>query len=34
LTLPTGHIALLGDSMFDNGAYTRGAPDVVTHRTV
>jgi hypothetical protein len=26
-----GHIALLGDSIFDNGAYTRGAPDVVTH---
>ena len=27
----TGHIALLGDSIFDNAAYTRGAPDVVTH---
>jgi len=26
-----GHIALLGDSIFDNSAYTRGAPDVVTH---
>ncbi|MBX5463260.1 MAG: SGNH/GDSL hydrolase family protein [Steroidobacteraceae bacterium] len=26
-----GHIALLGDSIFDNGAYTAGAPDVVTH---
>jgi hypothetical protein len=25
------HVALLGDSIFDNGAYTRGAPDVVTH---
>ena len=27
----TGHVALLGDSIFDNGAYTRGQPDVVTH---
>ena len=27
----TGHIGLLGDSTLDNGAYTRGAPDVVTH---
>jgi hypothetical protein len=27
----SGHIVLLGDSIFDNGAYTRGAPDVVTH---
>jgi hypothetical protein len=26
-----GHIALLGDSIFDNRAYTAGAPDVVTH---
>ena len=26
-----GHIALLGDSIFDNGAYTGGAPDVITH---
>ena len=26
-----GHIVLLGDSIFDNGAYTRGEPDVVTH---
>jgi len=26
-----GHIALLGDSIFDNSAYTAGAPDVVTH---
>jgi hypothetical protein len=25
-----GHIVLLGDSIFDNGAYTGGAPDVVT----
>ena len=24
-------IVLLGDSIFDNGAYTRGDPDVVTH---
>ncbi len=27
----TTHIALLGDSIFDNGVYTDGAPDVVTH---
>ncbi len=26
-----GHIVLLGDSIFDNAAYTRGAPDVATH---
>lgn len=26
----SGHIALLGDSIFDNGAYTSGGPDVVT----
>jgi hypothetical protein len=26
-----GHIALLGDSTFDNRAYTSGEPDVVTH---
>src|SRR5688500_13985701 len=26
-----GHLVLLGDSIFDNGAYTRGEPDVVTH---
>jgi GDSL-like Lipase/Acylhydrolase family len=26
-----GHIALLGDSIFDNRAYTGGEPDVVTH---
>ena len=25
----TGHIVLLGDSIFDNGAYVGGAPDVV-----
>ena len=25
------HIALLGDSIFDNAGYTDGAPDVVTH---
>ena len=25
------HVVLLGDSIFDNAAYTRGAPDVVTH---
>ena len=25
------HIVLLGDSIFDNAAYTRGEPDVVTH---
>jgi hypothetical protein len=25
------HVALLGDSIFDNGVYTSGAPDVVTH---
>jgi GDSL-like Lipase/Acylhydrolase family len=26
-----GHIVLLGDSIFDNGSYTRGEPDVVGH---
>ena len=26
-----GHVALLGDSILDNGAYTEGGPDVVTH---
>jgi len=26
-----GHIALLGDTIFDNGVYTSGEPDVVTH---
>ena len=25
------HIALLGDSIFDNGAYTNGEPDVIGH---
>ena len=25
------HVVLLGDSILDNGAYTRGAPDVLTH---
>lgn len=25
------HVVLLGDSIFDNAAYTRGAPDVVAH---
>jgi hypothetical protein len=25
------HIALLGDSVFDNASYTAGAPDVITH---
>jgi hypothetical protein len=25
------HIVLLGDSIFDNGAYTDGGPDVATH---
>jgi GDSL-like Lipase/Acylhydrolase family len=25
------HVALLGDSIFDNVSYTRGEPDVVTH---
>jgi len=32
VTAATGrHVVLLGDSIFDNAAYTRGAPDVVTH---
>jgi hypothetical protein len=26
-----GHLVLLGDSILDNGAYTDGGPDVVTH---
>jgi hypothetical protein len=26
-----GHVALLGDSIFDNSAYTGGEPDVVSH---
>jgi hypothetical protein len=25
------HVALLGDSIFDNAAYVRGSPDVITH---
>ena len=25
------HVALLGDSIFDNRSYTRGDPDVITH---
>jgi hypothetical protein len=25
------HVALLGDSIFDNASYTKGEPDVVTH---
>jgi hypothetical protein len=25
------HVVLLGDSIFDNAAYTSGAPDVITH---
>lgn len=25
------HVALVGDSVFDNGAYTQGEPDVATH---
>lgn len=30
--MPTkGHVALLGDSILDNGAYTSGGPDVITH---
>jgi GDSL-like Lipase/Acylhydrolase family len=27
----SNHVVLLGDSVFDNAAYTRGEPDVVTH---
>ena len=27
----TGHVVLLGDSIFDNGAYTSGEPDVASH---
>jgi len=29
--MPTQHVALLGDSIFDNRSYTGGEPDVVTH---
>jgi hypothetical protein len=28
---PDRHIVLLGDSIFDNGSYTDGAPDVISH---
>src|SRR2546427_3636368 len=28
-----GHVALVGDSVFDNGAYTSGGPDVVRQLT-
>jgi hypothetical protein len=28
---PAGHVALIGDSIFDNAAYTRGDPDVTSH---
>lgn len=31
MTQAAGHVVLLGDSIFDNAAYTSGAPDVVTH---
>lgn len=32
MTTPSsGHIVLLGDSIFDNGSYTRGEPDVAGH---
>ena len=27
----TGHVVLLGDSIFDNGAYTAGRPAVIDH---
>jgi hypothetical protein len=27
----SGYVALLGDSIFDNAAYTSGAPDVISH---
>ena len=27
----TPHVALLGDSVFDNASYTRGQPDVAAH---
>jgi hypothetical protein len=29
----SGHVVLLGDSIFDNRAYTSGEPDVVAHLT-
>ena len=28
--IPPGHVALLGDSILDNGAYTAGRPDVIS----
>ena len=28
---PAPHVVLLGDSIFDNGAYTAGQPDVIAH---
>jgi hypothetical protein len=31
MTKLRNHVVLLGDSIFDNAAYTDGAPDVVTH---
>jgi hypothetical protein len=31
MTQTAAHIVLLGDSTFDNAAYTQGEPDVVTH---
>jgi hypothetical protein len=31
MTPRRNHIVLLGDSIFDNAAYTHGGPDVVTH---
>jgi lysophospholipase L1-like esterase len=31
MPVPMGHVVLLGDSIFDNAAYTRGQPDVVSH---
>jgi hypothetical protein len=31
LAMPQLHLALLGDSIFDNAAYTAGAPDVIAH---
>jgi lysophospholipase L1-like esterase len=31
LSTVSGHIVLLGDSIFDNGAYTSGEPDVLGH---
>jgi hypothetical protein len=27
-----GHVALLGDSVFDNGAYTSGGPELLAGR--